>query len=61
MNLTAPYAHGYLYGGTSYALVDEPYPADLQAAARSGKLKPVDYTHQNPSYATAAGLSLPTV
>ena len=61
VNLPAPYAHGYLYGGTSCALVDKPYPAGLQAAARSAKLKPVDHTHQNPSYATAADLSLPTV
>ncbi|MGW7440023.1 serine hydrolase [Streptomyces sp. NPDC054849] len=55
VSLPAPYAHGYMYGGTGYALVDKPYPADVQAAARSGKLRPVDYTHQNPSYATAAG------
>src|SRR3954447_1179813 len=26
-----PYAHGYLYGGASYALVDSPYPEDLVA------------------------------
>jgi D-alanyl-D-alanine carboxypeptidase len=50
-----PYAHGYLYGSTSYALVDAPYPADLVAAARAGALKPNDDTHQNPSFAFAAG------
>ncbi|MFB7212350.1 serine hydrolase [Streptomyces sp. NPDC056255] len=44
-----------MYGGSAYALVDQPYPADMQAAAWSGKLKPVDHTRQNPSYATAAG------
>lgn len=55
VSLPAPSAHGYMYGGTAYALVDRPYPADLRAAARSGKLRPTDYTHQNPSYATAAG------
>ncbi|GAA2738317.1 serine hydrolase domain-containing protein [Actinocorallia aurantiaca] len=49
------YSHGYMYGGTSYALVDKPYPADIRDAARAGKLKPVDYTHQNSSYARAAG------
>ncbi|MEU9302940.1 serine hydrolase domain-containing protein [Streptomyces sp. NPDC048269] len=54
-SLPAPYSHGYMYGGTSYALVDEPYPAEMREAARAGKLAPVDYTHQNPSYATAAG------
>jgi D-alanyl-D-alanine carboxypeptidase len=50
-----PYAHGYLYGDTSYALVDAPYPAELQQAAKAGTLKPNDDTWQNPSYAFAAG------
>lgn len=50
-----PYSHGYLYGSSSYALSDAPYPADLQAAAKAGTLKPNDDTEQNPSYATAAG------
>ncbi|MFE2854814.1 serine hydrolase domain-containing protein [Streptomyces lavendulae] len=59
-SLPAPSAHGYMYGGTSYALVDRPYPADLREAARSGKLRPTDYTAQNPSYATAAGGAVST-
>ena len=50
-----PYAHGYLYGSSSYALADAPYPAELIAAAKAGTLKPNDDTDQNPSYATAAG------
>jgi D-alanyl-D-alanine carboxypeptidase len=50
-----PYAHGYLYGRSSYALADAPYPAELIAAAKAGTLKPNDDTDQNPSYATAAG------
>ncbi|MCA2227050.1 serine hydrolase domain-containing protein [Nonomuraea aurantiaca] len=54
-SLPRPYSHGYMYGGTAYAMVDRPYPADMRAAARSGKLRPVDYTHQNPSYASAGG------
>jgi D-alanyl-D-alanine carboxypeptidase len=53
--IPAPYAHGYLYGSSSYALADAPYPADLIAAARAGTLKPNDDTRQNPSYASAAG------
>ncbi|MFD3328786.1 serine hydrolase domain-containing protein [Streptomyces sp. NPDC058701] len=56
----APYSHGYMYGGTAYALVDQPYPASLQAEARSGKLAPVDYTRQNPSYAFGAGNAVST-
>ncbi|MBB6346224.1 serine hydrolase domain-containing protein [Nonomuraea muscovyensis] len=54
------YSHGYMYGGSSYALVDKQYPADLQTAARNGTLQPVDYTNQNSSYATAAGGVLST-
>lgn len=55
-----PYSHGYMYGGSAYALVDEPYPADMQAAARDGTLQPLDYTNQNSSYATAAGGAIST-
>ncbi|MFI5688264.1 serine hydrolase domain-containing protein [Streptomyces sp. NPDC051636] len=60
VSIPTPYSHGYMYGGTAHALSDQPYPADMQAAARSGKLKPEDYTHQNPSYATAAGGAIST-
>ncbi|SDD34794.1 serine hydrolase domain-containing protein [Rhodococcus tukisamuensis] len=59
-SLPERYSRGYMYGDTSYAMVDKPYPADLQAAARSGALQPLDYTHQNPSYATAAGAVIST-
>jgi D-alanyl-D-alanine carboxypeptidase len=54
------YSHGYLYGTSSYALVDAPYPADLQAAAKAGTLKPNNDTGQNPSYAYAAGGAIST-
>ncbi len=53
--LPAPYSHGYMYGSSSFALVDQQYPADIQAAAKAGTFKPNDYTTQNPSYASAAG------
>lgn len=59
-SIPAPYSHGYMYGGSSYAMVDEPYPADMQVAARAGTLQPTDYTNQNPSYATAAGGAIST-
>ncbi|MFB7174163.1 serine hydrolase domain-containing protein [Streptomyces sp. NPDC056254] len=59
-SLPAPFSHGYMYGGTAYALTDKPYPADMRAAAESGKLKPLDYTHQNASYAYAAGGAVST-
>jgi len=58
--IPAPSSHGYMYGGTAYALVDEEYPADMQAAARAGALQPNDYTNQNPSYASAAGGAIST-
>ena len=54
--LPEPYSYGYLYGGCSFRLLtDKPYPAELQAAARAGTLKPDDCTEQNSSYASAAG------
>jgi len=53
--LPEPYSHGYLYGSSSFALVDQPYPPDIQSAARAGTLEPSDDTGQNPSYASAAG------
>ena len=41
--------------------LDDPYPADMQAAsARRERWSPIDYTHQNPSYATAAGGAIST-
>ena len=55
-----PYSHGYMYGGTAFALVDTPYPPDMQAAARAGTLQPIDYTHQNSSYAMGAGGAIST-
>jgi D-alanyl-D-alanine carboxypeptidase len=55
-----PYSDGYLYGSSSYALVDAPYPADLQAAAKAGTLKPNDDTWQNPSCAFGAGNAIST-
>jgi D-alanyl-D-alanine carboxypeptidase len=55
-----PYSHGYLYGSSSYALVDAPYPPDLQAAAKMGTLKPNDVTGQNPSDAFATGNAIST-
>lgn len=58
--LPAPYSHGYMYGGSFYALADVPYPPQMQAAARAGTLQPIDYTDQNPSYATAAGGAIST-
>ena len=58
--MPAPYSHGYMYGGSVYALADVPYPPQMQADARAGTLRPVDYTHQNSSYATAAGGAIST-
>lgn len=55
-----PYSHGYMYGGSASALLDTPYPPDMQAAARAGTLQATDYTNQNPSYAMAAGGGIAT-
>lgn len=58
--LPQPFAHGYLYGGATYALSDVAYPPEVQAAARAGRLKPLDETDQNPSYARAPGGAIST-
>ena len=50
-----PFAHGYLYGSTSFALADTPYPPDIVSAAKARTLKPNDDTFQNPSAYFAAG------
>lgn len=51
-----PYSHGYLYGSSSVALFGEPlYSPEVKAAARSGTLRPNDYTGVNHSFALAAG------
>lgn len=58
--LPEPYSHGYMYGGSAYALTDIPYSSEMQSDARSGKLRPHDYTASSSSYATAAGGALST-
>ena len=55
-----PFSHGYMYGGSGYALVDTPYPPDISAAAKAGTLAPIDYTNQNASYAFGAGGAIST-
>jgi D-alanyl-D-alanine carboxypeptidase len=59
-SIPAPYSHGYMYGGSYYALADDPYPADMQAAIQAGTLEPIDYTNHNSSYANAAGGAIST-
>jgi D-alanyl-D-alanine carboxypeptidase len=59
-SIPAPYSRGYMYGGSFYALADDPYPAEMQAAAKAGTLQPIDYTNHNSSYATAAGGAIST-
>jgi D-alanyl-D-alanine carboxypeptidase len=59
-SIPAPFSHGYMYGGSFFALADDPYPADIQVAAKAGTLAPIDYTNQNSSYATAAGGAIST-
>nr|WP_236950473.1 serine hydrolase domain-containing protein [Mycobacterium sp. MS1601] len=59
-DMPTPFSHGYMYGGTSYALVDSEYPVDMQNAAHAGTLLPDDYSFQNPSYASAAGGAVST-
>ncbi len=59
-SIPTPFSHGYMYGGSGYAMVDKPYPPDLPAKAKAGKVQPHDYTNQNPSYAFGAGGAIST-
>ena len=57
-----PHPHGYLFGTNVSTLdpADTILPADQQAAARAGTLRPGDYTDLNPSWAWAAGAAIST-
>jgi D-alanyl-D-alanine carboxypeptidase len=55
-----PHAHGYTYGtnvGTIDTLV---LPPDVQEAARTGEITPMDVTYVNPSWAWTAGSGIST-
>jgi len=49
--LPDPYSHGYMYGSSSFALVDQDYPPDIQAAARA--------EHSSPTTTLARALHMP--
>lgn len=53
--MKTPYAHGYAFGKSAHVFTHEPYSADMQRDIKEGKVKPVDYTAQSPSWAWAAG------
>jgi D-alanyl-D-alanine carboxypeptidase len=58
-----PHPHGYMFGTNVSTLDPEDtiLPADQQAAARAGTLRPDDYTNLNPSWCWAAGAGISTV
>jgi D-alanyl-D-alanine carboxypeptidase len=56
-----PYSRGYMYGSNVLTMGSPPaLPADMQAAARAGKLAPGDHTEANPSWGWAAGAGIST-
>jgi D-alanyl-D-alanine carboxypeptidase len=61
--LAAPHPRGYMFGTNVSTLHPEGtvLPAAEQARARSGTLRPGDYTDLNPSWAWAAGAAISTV
>jgi D-alanyl-D-alanine carboxypeptidase len=59
-SLPDPYSWGYMYGDSSYALIDKDYPPEMKESILHGRIQPIDYTNQNPSYATAAGGAIST-
>jgi D-alanyl-D-alanine carboxypeptidase len=50
-----PFSHGYLYGSSAVALVGESLTPQFKAAVRAGKIKLIDCTNQNPSFALGTG------
>lgn len=58
--LPDPSAHGYMYGDNMLTWKTPALPADMQAAAKSGALKPQDQTEANPSWGWAAGAGIST-
>lgn len=59
--LAPPHSHGYMYGNNVLTMGSPPaVPAEMQAAARAGSLKPGDFTTDNPSWAWAAGAGIST-
>jgi D-alanyl-D-alanine carboxypeptidase len=58
--LPAPYPNGYQFGTNVETMATQVLPPDQQAAARAGILKPLDATHDNPSWAWTAGSGIST-
>jgi D-alanyl-D-alanine carboxypeptidase len=58
--LPSPHPEGYMYGTNVSTMKGAELPADQQAAAAAGTLKPHDVTVQDPSWAWAAGSAIST-
>jgi CubicO group peptidase (beta-lactamase class C family) len=58
--LPAPYPSGYQFGSNVETMATQVLPPDRQAAARAGILKPLDATHDNPSWGWTAGAGIST-
>jgi D-alanyl-D-alanine carboxypeptidase len=58
--LPAPHPNGYQFGTNVETMATQVLPPDQQAAARAGILKPLDATHDNPSWGWTAGAGIST-
>jgi D-alanyl-D-alanine carboxypeptidase len=58
--LPTPHPNGYQFGTNVATMASEVLPVDQLAAARAGTLKPLDATHDNPSWAWTAGAGIST-
>ena len=59
--IPAPLSRGYMYGNNVLTMGTPPaLPDNMQAAARTGRLAPVDQTDANPSWGWAAGAGIST-
>jgi D-alanyl-D-alanine carboxypeptidase len=58
--LPTPYPNGYQFGSNVETMTSQVLSPDQQAAAKTGILKPLDATHQNPSWGWTAGSGIST-
>lgn len=58
--IPSPHPEGYMYSTNVATMKSAELPADQQAAAAAGTLKPRDVTHNNPSWTWSAGGAIST-
>lgn len=55
VSLPEPFSHGYAYGGSAHVFTHPKYSEAFKNKVAKNKVKPIDYTKQNASWAWASG------